>query len=36
MLNTKYKYMRIQGRDLAANTLTGRGVFSMCMQMVRG
>lgn len=35
MLNTKYKYMRIQGRDLAANTLTGRGVFSMCMQMVR-
>lgn len=34
MENT-YKYLRIQGRELIANTLTGRGIFSMCMEMVR-
>ncbi len=31
----KYKYMRIQGRNLAENTLTGKGVFSICMDMIR-
>lgn len=30
-----YKYVRIQGRDLAVNTLTGRGFFSICMDLVR-
>lgn len=30
-----YKYVRIQGRDLAINTLTGRGFFSVCMDLVR-
>lgn len=30
-----YKYVRIQGRDLAINTLTGRGFFSICMDLVR-
>ena len=34
-MQQKYKYLRIQGRDLVANTLTGRGVFSMCMEMIR-
>lgn len=35
MAETKYKYMRIQGRNLVANTMTGRGVFSICMEMIR-
>jgi len=35
MTETKYKYMRIQGRNLVANTMTGRGVFSICMEMIR-
>lgn len=30
----KYKYVRIQGRNLAENTLTGRGIFSVFMQLV--
>ena len=29
-----YKYCRIQGKELAANTRTGKGVFSMLNQMV--
>lgn len=31
----KYKYMRIQGRHLVENTLTGKGVFSLCMELIR-
>lgn len=34
-MTEKYKYVRIQGRELISNTLTGRGVFSMCMEMIR-
>lgn len=30
----KYKYCRIQGKELAANTRVGKGVFSMLYQMV--
>ena len=30
----KFKYCRIQGRELAANTKTGKGIFSMLNQMV--
>ncbi len=30
----KYKYCRIQGRELAANTRVGKGIFSMLQQMV--
>lgn len=30
----KFKYCRIQGKVLAANTRTGKGVFSMLNQMV--
>ena len=29
------KYMRIQGRELARNTMHGKGVFSMCWQLVQ-
>lgn len=31
----KYKYARIQGRELASNTLQGAGVFSMCWKLVQ-
>ena len=31
----KFKYVRIQGRELAANTMHAKGVFSMCVQMLR-
>lgn len=31
----KFKYVRIQGRELAANTMYAKGVFSMCVQMLR-
>ena len=30
----KFKYCRIQGKELAANTRTGQGIFSMLNQMV--
>ena len=29
-----FKYVRIQGKELAANTQTGKGIFSMLHQMV--
>lgn len=29
----KFKYCRIQGKEVAANTLTGKGIFSMMHQM---
>ena len=29
----KFKYCRIQGKELAANTRTGKGIFSMLYQM---
>ena len=30
----KFKYCRIQGKELAANTRSGKGIFSMLHQMV--
>ena len=30
----KFKYCRIQGKELAANTGTGKGIFSMFFQMI--
>ena len=30
-----YKYLRIQGQELAANTMYAKGVFSMCWQLVQ-
>ena len=34
-MKEEYKYVRIQGRNLAANTMTGKGVFSLCMELIR-
>ena len=33
-MHMKFKYCRIQGKELAANTKTGKGIFSMLNQMV--
>ena len=35
MANVKYKYVRIQGKELARNTMTGKGIFSMCWDLIR-
>ena len=34
-MSQRYKYVRIQGRHLVENTLTGKGVFGLCMELVR-
>ena len=34
-MKLNYKYVRIQGFELAENTMHGKGVFSMCWQMVQ-
>ena len=31
----KFHYVRIQGKELVENTMQGKGVFSICMQMLR-
>lgn len=31
----KFKYVRIQGRELAANTNYAKGIFSMCWKLVQ-
>ncbi len=31
----EYKYLRIQGRELAPNTKYAKGIFSMCWQLVQ-
>ncbi len=31
----KYKYLRIQGQELAENTMYAKGIFSMCWQMIQ-
>ena len=30
-----YKYVRIQGLELAENTMYAKGIFSMCMQLIQ-
>ena len=30
-----FKYVRIQGLELAENTLYAKGIFSMCMQLIQ-
>ena len=30
-----YKYARIQGRELAANTMYAKGIFSMCWKLIQ-
>ena len=34
-MERKYKYVRIQGRNLVSNTLTGKGVFGLFMELIR-
>ena len=31
----KYKYVRVQGQELAENTMYAKGVFSMCWQLIQ-
>lgn len=31
----RYKYVRIQGKELARNTMFAKGVFSMCWQLIQ-
>ena len=31
----KFKYVRIQGKELAKNTMYAKGIFSMCWQLVQ-
>ena len=33
--NIGYKYARIQGQELAENTMYAKGVFSMCWQLIQ-
>ena len=35
MSEPKYKYVRIQGKELAKNTMYAKGVFSMCWQLIQ-
>ena len=35
MSNLKFKYVRIQGKELARNTMYAKGIFSMCWQMIQ-
>ena len=30
-----FKYVRIQGLELAENTMYAKGIFSMCMQLIQ-
>ena len=30
-----FKYVRIQGQELAANTMYAKGIFSMCWQLIK-
>ena len=34
-MRLNYKYVRIQGEELAENTMYAKGIFSMCMQMIK-
>ena len=31
----KFKYVRIQGKELAVNTMYAKGIFSMCWQLIQ-
>lgn len=32
---SRYKYVRIQGKELAKNTMYAKGIFSMCWQLIQ-
>ena len=31
----KFKYVRIQGRELASNTMHAAGIFGMCVRLLQ-
>lgn len=31
----RFKYVRIQGKELARNTMYAKGIFSMCMKLIQ-
>ena len=35
MAGLQFKYVRIQGLELARNTMYGKGVFNMCWQLIQ-
>ena len=35
MNHFNFKYVRIQGKELAKNTMYAKGVFSMCWQLIQ-
>ena len=35
MSNLNFKYVRIQGKELAKNTMYAKGIFSMCWQLIK-
>ncbi len=35
MSKMQFKYVRIQGKELAPNTMYAKGIFSMCWQMIQ-
>ena len=35
MSQLKFKYVRIQGKELAKNTMYAKGIFSMCWQLIQ-
>ena len=34
-MKINYKYVRIQGQELAENTMYAKGIFSMCWQLIQ-
>ena len=34
-MKVNYKYVRIQGQELAENTMYAKGIFSMCWQLIQ-
>ena len=34
-MKLNYKYVRIQGQELAENTMYAKGIFSMCWQLIQ-
>ena len=35
MNSMNFKYVRIQGKELARNTMYAKGIFSMCWQLIQ-
>ena len=35
MYMPRFRYVRIQGKELARNTMFAKGIFSMCWQLIQ-